>query len=375
MQNYVKNLILSACLFFSSIALFNTNAMHKFADTTVAMPLVPVAKKSPEKLNIEQLEQAIEKFYATKALEGLKNGNLTSFDALVGEASCQIRAIAIVQIYRKLINNGLESLDDFDKEFVTLSYILTKFKEPVMDEQGHIILEKFNYKDIYTGASKNAAEKIILNYQRRLAELSVKYLKELAANSGSESMQKALDYVLLDSDETRFRRPHCACYPSISFIFQTLMQKNFPIVIEISPWETPLKVEEKLLYIPDGDSYVLTEQHALQPNEAVVVISGYSDSIATNKELVLETIKKIGIINILMGTFATHPQFTGKQRSKDIPYEELGLHELQEKKKEHVQMALEYGCSINDRRIFLATHIYPSTYKLEFPNKINDHKQ
>lgn len=370
MEKYFKNLILSTCLFFISIALFNTNAMHKLADISDKMPLKPAVKKSPEKLNIEQLEQAIKKFYTTKALEELKNGNLTSFDALVGEASCQIRAIAIVQIFRKLVTNELEDLNDFDKEFVTLSYILTKFKEPVMDEQGHIVLEKFNYKDIYTGVSKNAAEKIILNYQRRLAELSVKYLKELAADSGSESMQKALDYVLLDSDETRFRRPHCACYPSISFIFQTLMQKNFPIVIEISPWENPLKVEEKLLYMPDGDSYVLAEQHSLQPDEPLVVISGYSDSIATNKTVVLETIKKIGILNTLMGTFATHPQFTGKHRLSDIPYEELGLQDLQKKKAAHAQMALEYGCNINDRRIFLATHIYPSTYKLEFPNTV-----
>lgn len=358
---------------------------NKSRETSPTKLLSSKTKKSiknnkPAESNINTLEQDIKNGCYAEALESLKTGKLEDFDALVGEASCQLRSVKVATIARKILSLGLHSLTAEEKEFITLSYLLTIAKAPLKEFDSEKrallpdLLRKYFDGSKYPKIGRAPIQKIIQDAQRQLASLSVSFIQKLAASEEDEETQKALSHVLIDNPQTRFQRPHIGCYASISFILDFLLKYNYPLVILVRSWDKPLEEKLKLVYIPSNGSYVPANLNQLNPDEPVIVIGGYSNLINQSSQLVQDKFSELGLMNVILGTFATHPQFTGSEENKksDIPYAALGLTKLLDRKNQHIKFAKENQCSLEHKDLFVSTHIYPSTVKFEFPNIIEN---
>lgn len=319
----------------------------------------------PDQSSHKDIENFVMEKFRKEALIALKDGKLSLFDALVGEASCQIRALKIVMIYKEMLKVGIENLSNSDIEFATLAYLLTIAKEPI--KQYDSDRQKLDPKRITEKYGRRPIQKIIQDAQRKLAQLSVDFIQGLTQEYQDQENNIALNYVLIDYDQARFRRPHIACYASIRFILKILAQNNVPLVILVRSWSDPLVQKLKLVYAPINGEYKMIDKSELDTNTPVVVIGGYSDMIDVDKNAFIDALNKYGIIDIILATFALHPQFTGDQRKKDIPYEQLGLKNLLDEKNRHSKLSLELGCCLENKYLMVSAHIFPSTLKLEFP--------
>lgn len=303
-----------------------------------------------------------------ESCEALKSGQLDKFDALVGEASCQLRALKVALIYKKYLSSGISSLSIEEKEFIRLAYMLTKPKCEIKDEFGHSFYDKFDLKKLSNKLSGKTLSKLIYDSQRRLAELSVDSIQKLAQEDHDEDMVKALNYVLIDSEESRFRRKHVGCYPSIKFMLDYIKHHQIPMLVVVRPWQNSLTPYHKILYTSDGSKFTSINFKSINEDDAIVVVEGYSNLLDDNNlSEINKQFEELGIDNVLLGTFATHPQFVSKNREADLPYEQLGLNGIMRDKLKHTELAEKFGCSMNNKKLFLATHIFASTLKEQFP--------
>lgn len=325
------------------------------------------------------LEQNIKKICQTQALEQLKTGNLASFDALVGECACQVRAVKIVSIYSNFLRVGIENLTAEELEFLTLSYLLTVAKgkrndrSPVVLDFKHkfTINEETSYKYLQKITPDKLTYKpgtaLIQAAQRRLAELSVKFLQELAKKRSDKELISALSYTLFDRDETCLKREHCGYYPSMKILLNYILSEGYAIglyIQSINPED--LKVH-KLYYKPKNGILTFIYEDEINDNDPILIIQGHS-ALVNDQENGLREIQpifsKLGIEDIILANFAAHPQFAGKQKSSDIPYEKLGIFNLLEQKNQHHSFAETHGCSLDNMNLFFLNHIYATTGKL-----------
>lgn len=321
-------------------------------------------------------EEKLKNIALEETLHSLKSGNLSAFDALVGECACQVRAVKIASLYNKYKAFGQEGLSEQDLEFLILSYILTAAKGKRGDssptkrsidyKNKFTIHEETSYKHLQKISTERLfykpATAAIQNAQRRLAELSVHYLQELAKDSVDKDLAVALKYTLFDREETCLRREHCGYYPSMKILLEEIIKEGCVVGMYVHPITDDSQLY-KFYFRPLAGVLTPIERSDIKPQEPIIIVQGYSNLITDKdqEQTLKDALPKIGIENIILANFAAHPQFAGNQKNADIPYTELGIQNLLEEKNHFVQLAQAHGCQLDNIGAFFLNHIYSTT--------------
>lgn len=312
---------------------------------------------------MEKLIDPIERFNIqskASALESITSGNLDSLDPLVGDTACEIRAAKIAGIYLKSLSYGVKSLTSEEEEFLTLSYLLTKSKDIKRDKKKCIEKSDFKKWGITIGTQKGRS--LLIALQRRLSQLSVNFLQDLALKYEKPGVFKALSYVFPDHEA--FQRPTCACYPSMTIIFDYLIDLGIPILIKVTSSNEDSSKEANFYYKVSNQKYVHVNRSEINENAPVIVIESFSNLIETDEEKFHDLFTNLNIQEIILSFFAKHKQFTGKQIYDEVPYEQDSvMDDLKKDHTRHKKLALEYGCCLENSDLFLGDHIYVSTIK------------
>jgi len=171
--------------------------------------------------NKEKTHQSIIDSYVSEVSVLLKQGSLAEFDALVGDASCQLRALVIPLLYGKLLRN--QALDADEQQFLIISRILSKFKRTVFEADGITLkYQKISYEKLLEEHPSLQSSKLALRFvkklQATLAQLSVQYIQKLADLIADNELKKALQYTNIDN--AAFSRVHCAAFPSLKAVLE-----------------------------------------------------------------------------------------------------------------------------------------------------------
>lgn len=295
-----------------------------------------------------------------KALDYLIKGDLDDLDPLVGDTACEIRAVKIADIYLKARHSGIESLSTEEKEFLTLSYLLAKSKDIKPNKKTWT--EKSDYKKWGIEIGTHKGRKLLIELQQRLASLSVEFIQELATHYNNPGLIKALSYVLLD--HVAFKRPTCACYPTMTILLDYMVDMRIPLLIKVASSNEESTNESKFYYKVDGKKYVPASTDELNENDPIIVIESFSNLIDTNPERFNEIFLTLDIKEIILSFFASHKQFTGKQIYEEVPYDaDLSMGILKQEHIRHKKFSIEHGCCLENKSLFLGDHIYVSTVK------------
>lgn len=223
------------------------------------------------------------------AIQSIFDQNFRKHDALVGENACHVRAIALIDIHFKIIEN-LEfkiALEEFlhktsfliqkcralllkkgdekiriyeflrknsllfymaehsfnDIKFIIDSYILTLTKE-TLPVTGFIINEKTNYHYLNPWRfSKKKAKNIISCAQKSLSNASCEYVKHEAHYLRSE----AFKYLLSIKHDTN-GRSLMPQFVVAQILFQRALQKNYKITLKVNRYLLGSLVDQIFLY-------------------------------------------------------------------------------------------------------------------------------
>ena len=119
------------------------------------------------KIAVEFHKNALQDFFA---------GRLSAFDAHVGDASCQIRALYLIDLFHS--HDFLQEQMPIEIEkFIYLSYVLNFFKK--MCEGCRTILDNAKFMEKFA-INKVKANKILKAYQREISILSCEYVLTIA---------------------------------------------------------------------------------------------------------------------------------------------------------------------------------------------------
>lgn len=303
----------------------------------------------------------IKELYLKESLEFLKNGQLDVFDAIVGETSCQIRAVKIAKISKIVAIKGIQGISEKDLEYLLLSRALTKSKHVVRGSGGEIILQKLDPKAITHEISTQKLRKLIVYAQRRLAQLSVEFLQETAFLLNDNEAITATNYVLID-DELHHQRKNCASYAGMKVLLDFVIKEKIVLLLRI--YDVANNLTDKpidLFYRAEHHSLKLIDESLISEAEPIIILEGCSSDKLYNHSKLMSKIQKINIYDIILAFFAKHNQFVGKHRNEDLPYQALGLHNLSLRKKQHEILAELEGCSWKNKSLVCLTHIYASS--------------
>lgn len=284
------------------------------------------------------LISCLETFYIKK--------EISKFDAHVGENSCQIRAIFLLELLETeyqthdiqtllyAINESLikiktkikvvdtvEYKKSFNKKYMTISsylenieiyiplneeiiilfmcFFLTKYRS--YDRNENITINYSSCKNF----SKNIFRRIVHKYQIQVSKYSVLYLKE---NLNKNISLKAFQILMQRDDDGRFVTP---CYLSNIIVMNKLKKLKKSILLIIRLENHDLKY---LYYILDQsiNKYVLnqnpTQDHL---NEYCYIIHAILKTNTTNE--LEKIIERIGLEYLINNLMHHHPQYSGKK--------------------------------------------------------------
>ena len=356
---------------------------------------------------IELFDEAFKKFIVHQ---------YKSFDALVGDRKCQVRASMLLDIIQNNIDHKAE-LEDVKAD-------LNRLKEGILDliektEMHHIVETKkvieemknlslyeffeknhLNYKimhdffyigicffanpfmknknlDTYDGLSDKKYIKLLNGTKHKLSLISIEYEQDLAKTYGTIEIQKVLGFI-----QTKGFCSMTAFYPSFIPIWEKMKDKKQLVLkktIYFCECAGVQDVQSDLFKANSENKFEKISKSDL--TEAAFVIEGYSYKGSLEKlknhlnvpvehtEIKQEYLKLCeckknftipeykSFDDIIFASFVQHAQFT---TDAEIPWTELGL-ENSDLKKEYDRLMNLPGCSLDDMSIFRINHIYVST--------------
>lgn len=301
------------------------------------------------------------------AIQSIFNQNFVKYDALVGENACHVRAIALIDIHFKLIENlefkvTLEELihkvnslikecrsvllKDGDKKitiyeflhknkllfympehcfydikFIIDSYFLTLTKE-TLPANGFTLNEKTNYHYLSPwGFAKNKAKNIVSCAQKSLSHASCEYVKHEACYLGS----KAFKY-LLSIKHDAHERSFMPQFIVAKVLFQRALNKNYKIILKINRYLQGSLVDQIFLYFkPNSFKTDFEICDTISYGDPCIVLSGvvnYLSDPESERQYILKLISS-SFLEIIYANFASHPQYSGELKNIDLPFNEL----------------------------------------------------
>ena len=362
--------------------------------------------------------------FSLKGLEHFIQGNLSQFDAQVGENLCQIRAYRIVYIWKSLLNSpqlknqfikkvnlikefqkklanvffywkeaiehstyynkdldGPENINSFldkndiflrlDEEivFVISCFFLTYFN--IRSENIPVAIDLvFISKEL--NISKYRAKRLTHKYQKTVCKLGCDFIIKISSALGSNfNYLETLPKLYQVSDEDRVVLP---CYIASEVIFHHCIKEKIPIFLCVKRKDRKYKeIKDIIYFLLVGDdekkhlSFVSGEEYL---TSYCMVISGDMefDPLEHPKRYAINFLKKDPLKLILANT-ATHPQYSGKKllKYRNDPFLLIDISEHTPNTLYHKEnlinmkkFAVDIGCSKENPSTFFLRHIYAS---------------
>lgn len=340
---------------------------------------------------------------------------LDQFDPHVGDTACQIRALSIASLALKKTNNQFihGRLTMFRNIQQTISnYLLNSTLHPQHEKNNHETIIQFverigalfmitkdewflfqvhfltEYKDNTEhnetfinydrigerlNVSKKWAKKLVRSYQINIAQLSCDEIKEL---SPSFSIQKTSLCSIPRLDDGG--RPVIPCYLSMKVIWVHLLQKQVPILVQITFPSSMARETTYLIFEPEQlkKKYSYAPNYPMESKKPVFVIVGQSTAPSI-KEFKKHFVK-LGVEAVILANLAAHPQYSGKLLTtyKDNPFQNMSdppiiLQTFSQELKQMRELAIHEGCSKENSSLFLAEHVYCSTMQIQMDKLLN----
>lgn len=351
------------------------------------------------------------------ALKHFLKGNLTEFDAQVGENLCQIRAYKNIKVAKQWLDSEEKSkhliglMHKFSNYYKTLKQFIlkwdllikqTKHYDAALDKSETIqeFLNKnelnfdlpedivyliacffltyfsirveniplaIDFKKIALkfNVSKHRAERLTHRYQLIVSKLGCDFILNLASELPfKEKYSRLLPTLYQLSDVDRTVLP---CYLVSEIIFAHCLNEKIPVLILFNR----IQVEQKeiVYFLLDGEQYITFTE-----DKPCLVILGDNLSTKKSSKDYLNYLNDLNPIELILANTATHPQYAGNRLSalSDNPF--LSLFD---KKDEDAlffsnrlemlkELADKVGCSKQFPLEFFLRHIYASYLSVEF---------
>jgi len=322
-----------------------------------------------------------------------------SFDPLVGENACQIRAIKLATIVLKSnfdmegllervsfakqlfeetlfnfakVNSKKTSLQDFldqdfaevflseDQYFLVMSYILTRTKvSKSFDPEKALVLNERTdakkIKDIYpVGVAFTSS--FITSLRGKLSESSVIFVKNLAKQKNQESEVSNV----LENYGVVHRGLHCLpCYWSTKVLLDHALNSRLPIALVACQKAEDRNFEEvqnvTLFFKVTPDGYVQVEKDSLDPRTPALVLLGSAcDKLSslTSKEDWVRGLLKYGPVDLFLGYAAAHLQYPDETIDSLVSSLNDASYDYYKTK------ADKWGCSLKRPSLFFLAHAF-----------------
>lgn len=365
--------------------------------------------------------------FSISSLELFLTGQLTAFDAQVGENLCQIRAYFILLLSKKWLHSSIkknEFLNEIERfksykqqleqiicdwenaikhsvsynayfdgsekisDFLTRQELLLTIEEEFAFIIACCFLTHFNIRDENIPVainlqyisrefriSKYRAKRLTHRYQQLVCTLGCDFIltiaKELPDQLGYADLLSKLCKI---SDEDRKVLP---CYTVSDIIFHHSIQKKIPVLLIVRRIpQLPSREADIIYFLLIGNdhakTYSLVNSKAYLSNSCLVV----AGEMHFDQESIESYIQRLFIENplkIILANTASHPQYSGKRLEalRDNPFTSLisdksnsiTLNEHATQLMTMKQYALDVGCSKQNPSIFFLRHIYANKIK------------
>jgi len=337
---------------------------------------------------------------AEESMKSFQRGELSKFDPLVGENSCQIRAVKVallaskkslnieemleeISCSRNIINELLESIDDFstqekslrcfieshnidifmskDAIFLIQSYILSKTKLVLsrVDTMTFLRSEKTRPLQIkeFGDVSRDFIENLIKTLRNKLSESSARFVQELSkcpllAEGEIETIIKDFSISHKELSCTPF-------YWMTKVIMHQAFVSKIPIIIFAEQVAQDLEYEDlektAIVFYPTESGYRVVPRDFLEEDQPIMVFTVVScrDSCDfSDKETWKEELIEHDLLDLVLACSAAHRQYPDPSKE----------HLIQEVSDEsyayHLEKSYEWGCHIDNPSCFFLTHIY-----------------
>lgn len=326
-----------------------------------------------------------------QALAAMQQGDFKSFDPLVGENACQIRAVKLAVIFSEtfeicvnlikdlacakqkienlinylklpfsnetslqdlLKNEGIEIVLDYRFIFILKTYLLSKVKvsRPFKDDQPLLKNEYTDTKKIkeISNVGSMFADNLVTHLRGKLSERSVRFVQQIAQDQSS-----------MLSDEYIFNHRGLQCLPcfwATRALLKHALEKSIPLVViaEQKAKDQNYSIIRKtvIFFKATRNGYKKAEYKELPVNAPAIYLQGSScgnfadllDDEAWQEDLI-----KYCPIEMILAYAAVHRQYPDS--TKDQVVETLNDNEYEYYKK----VAPLWGCTAdNPSRFFLA---------------------
>lgn len=323
-----------------------------------------------------------------EALSRFIKGDLSRFDAHVGECSCQIRACMLADYYRnsevihslqKTLNclySVLEAVNKIEIEKSKKYHLSTFLKEQSAHIDIPVEAEMITYAyvlsaetpaevEVYKDANKGLidlkpkevkkAAVSPLNEKKtktKLAEHSVKYIQSLTSYVPDEIQAYLVDSYVRT---TKASAKHLPAYAQIESVLNYTAHLEIPIVLKvrcIDPDSAKTVGIINKIFTHNKGVYSEVSPESLDVNSSVVVAEGFIPEADPTGTLT-HVVNTYGVDTIIRCAVAAHPQYVG-----DYNFEGYG-----EKHARYLKLAHQVGfCKTNPSscRVF---HLYADTIK------------
>lgn len=335
---------------------------------------------------------------AEEAIYSLQRDDLKSFDPLVGENACQIRAIKLAtllmensfegsrllegvlrskQIVKDLLSSDLKketiSLRDMivregisvwinDSEKYLIKSFLLSMVKTVRMAKPEMPLVKNEYTDTkkikeMAPVGTMFAENLVKNLKRNISGSSVQFVQELASklSSSESSVEMTSDKFLIEH-----RGLQCIpCYWMTKVLMQEAHSKRIPIVMLVEQVAKDRDYEVvqtmTLFFQATSGGYKEVSPDSIHPNMPALVLVGRScgdfSELPTKDKLRTELLKH-NPTDLVLAYAADHRQYP------DMKKDCLVSSFKDESYRFHKTKSQEWGCSIENPSLFFLAHAY-----------------
>ncbi len=209
--------------------------------------------------------------------------------------------------------------------------------------------------------SANTVTTIDKAARKYLSEASVQFLQKKAKMIIDEDEQNRL-YSSVSGQNvktTKLGLSSVPCFSGSEIIFAQAHQQKIPLVVKVLRLDSETasqEGEEIFFFQSDGSRYCQVDKEKITQKAMLVCEAVSIAHPVLSKEALQEEIKKRDIKEAILAFMATHPIYGGELKTvKEGPEEE------NEKRKEYIDKALEWGCCPDNQRICRLYHMYASS--------------
>lgn len=362
------------------------------SDTYVLSALLPYepSVKKGERFKDSLQEYLLLLTACEQVLEALKRGDFKSFDPLVGENACQIRAVKLAVIFsdtfeicdrlvqsltqakttvqtylstdnRKIpadlslqdVLKNIEITLDYRFAFLLKSFLLTKVKI-VRDPKEDKPLVKNDYTDtkkvkeiLKVGSA--FAHNLIMHLRGKLSERSVKFVQKIAQEE-----------MLSQSYIFDHRGLQCLpCFWATKALLKHALTNNVPIVLlaeqKAADQEHRVVNRTAITYMATKEGYLAVDPTTLDQERPALYLYGsscsnFSDLLEVN--VWEQKLRDHCPMEMILAYAASHRQYPDS--SQDAIFEEKADPSYSHYKR----IAQEWGCSLENPALFFLAHAY-----------------